>query len=41
MPGQTEFASAALDGGDNLVGDVLMNVEALFPSWLSPPRPEG
>ena len=28
MPGKPEFSRAALDRGDNLVGDVLVDVEA-------------
>ena len=30
MPGQAEFSGAALDRRDDLVGDELMDVEALF-----------
>jgi hypothetical protein len=30
MPGQAEFSGAVLNRRDNLVGDVLMDVEALF-----------
>ena len=30
MPGQAEFTYATLDRGNDLIGDVLMDVEALF-----------
>jgi hypothetical protein len=30
MPGKAEFACAGLDCGDDLIGDVLVNVEALL-----------
>jgi hypothetical protein len=38
MPGQTEVAGAALDRADDLVGDVLMNIEAFFAHGGSPLR---
>jgi hypothetical protein len=36
VPGQAEFAGAALDEGNDLVGDVLVDVEAFF---RFPPSP--
>lgn len=36
MPGELEVASAIFDGGDELVGDVLMNVEPIFRHGLAP-----
>jgi hypothetical protein len=38
MPGQTEVAGAALDRADDLVGDVLMNIEAFFAHGRAPLR---
>ena len=37
MPGQLEFPYAGLDGGDDPIGDFLMNVERVFMA-LSPLR---
>ncbi len=36
MPGKTELPCSALDGADDLVGDVLVNVEAFFCHGRSP-----
>ncbi len=36
MPGELKVASALFDGGDDLVGDVLMNVEPIFCHVLAP-----
>ena len=36
MPGELKVASALFDGGDDLVGDVLMNVEPIFRHGLAP-----
>jgi hypothetical protein len=36
MPGQTELSGATFDGGDDRVGDVLVNVEAFFCHGRSP-----
>lgn len=30
VPGKAEFSSAALDGGNDLIGDVLVDVKTLF-----------
>src|SRR5208283_2575095 len=37
VPGQAEFAGSGLDRGDDLVGDLLMDVKALFLHRFSPP----
>src|SRR5208337_2639199 len=37
VPGQAEFAGSGLDRGDDLVGDLLMDVKALFLHCFSPP----
>ena len=37
VPGQAEFAGSGLDRGDDLVGDLLMDVKALFFHRFSPP----
>ena len=38
MPGQAKVACAALDRTDDLVGDMLMNIEAFFAHRGSPLR---